>query len=47
MSQDPHRQPEGEDGERVVVRDRRRIDPLTGEVRAPGDESPGRAAKSA
>jgi molecular chaperone GrpE len=43
VSQDPHRQPEGEDGERVVVRDRRRIDPLTGEVRAPGEESPGAA----
>lgn len=27
----------GADGERVVVRDRRRIDPTTGEVRPPGD----------
>jgi molecular chaperone GrpE len=32
----------GADGERVVVRDRRRIDPVTGEARAPvGDEPTG------
>jgi molecular chaperone GrpE len=32
----------GADGERVVVRDRRRVDPVTGEVRSPGDApSPG------
>jgi molecular chaperone GrpE len=30
---------ENGDGERVVVRDRRRIDPVTGEVRAPAEES--------
>lgn len=30
------REPENSNGERVVVRDRRRIDPLTGEVRSPG-----------
>jgi molecular chaperone GrpE len=36
--QDPNRHPE-EDGERVVVRDRRRIDPATGAVRTPGDQS--------
>jgi molecular chaperone GrpE len=29
------------DGERVVVRDRRRIDPVTGEVRAPAEQSAG------
>jgi molecular chaperone GrpE len=35
----------GADGERVVVRDRRRIDPVTGEARAPvGDESTGAGA---
>ena len=38
MIQDPNRHPE-EDGERVVVRDRRRIDPATGAVRTPGDQS--------
>jgi molecular chaperone GrpE len=32
------------DGERVVVRDRRRIDPVTGEVRAPAAEPAGAAA---
>jgi molecular chaperone GrpE len=32
---------ENGDGERVVVRDRRRIDPVTGEVRAPADQSAG------
>ncbi|MCU1670975.1 nucleotide exchange factor GrpE [Pseudonocardia sp.] len=31
---------ENGDGERVVVRDRRRIDPVTGEVRPPSGESP-------
>lgn len=30
------REPENGNGERVVVRDRRRIDPVTGEVRSPG-----------
>ncbi len=35
----------GADGERVVVRDRRRIDPVTGEVRDPvGDEPTGSGA---
>ncbi|MHA6797121.1 nucleotide exchange factor GrpE [Pseudonocardia bannensis] len=28
------------EGERIVVRDRRRIDPVTGEVRTPGGETP-------
>jgi molecular chaperone GrpE len=32
---------ENGDGERVVVRDRRRIDPVTGEVRAPAEPSAG------
>jgi molecular chaperone GrpE len=32
---------ENGDGERVVVRDRRRIDPVTGEVRSPAEESAG------
>jgi molecular chaperone GrpE len=32
---------ENGDGERVVVRDRRRIDPVTGEVRAPAEETAG------
>jgi molecular chaperone GrpE len=32
--------PESEDGERVVVRDRRRVDPETGAVRTPDGESP-------
>jgi molecular chaperone GrpE len=32
---------ENGDGERVVVRDRRRIDPVTGEVRAPAEQSAG------
>ena len=35
MSQDPNRHPEYGDGERVVVRDRRRVDPDTGAVRTP------------
>jgi molecular chaperone GrpE len=34
------------DGERVVVRDRRRIDPVTGEVRAPADEPAGAAPEA-
>ena len=37
--QDPNRHSESEDGERVVVRDRRRIDPETGAVRTPDGES--------
>ena len=37
MNPDPNRHPQNEDGERVVVRDRRRIDPETGAVRAPDD----------
>jgi molecular chaperone GrpE len=42
---------DGAEGERVVVRDRRRIDPVTGEVRPPeaaaadGPAEPGRAAE--
>ena len=40
MIDDPTRHPE-EDGERVVVRDRRRIDPDTGQVRTPdGSDQP-------
>ena len=39
MSQDPQRHSESEDGERVVVRDRRRIDPETGAVRTPDGEA--------
>ena len=43
MIQDPNRHPEssdldGRDGERVVVRDRRRIDPETGAVRTPDSD---------
>ena len=38
MNSDPKRHPENEDGERVVVRDRRRIDPETGAVRTPGSD---------
>jgi len=34
----------GADAERVVVRDRRRIDPVTGQVRAPAGDSPAGAA---
>lgn len=43
---DARRGPDGEhEGERVVVRDRRRIDPQTGEVRTPaGDEPAGAPA---
>ena len=40
MIDDPNRQRESEDGERVVVRDRRRIDPETGAVRTPDGEQP-------
>lgn len=43
MTEHPNRE-EREEPERVVVRDRRRIDPLTGQVRAPaapGAEAPG------
>jgi molecular chaperone GrpE len=40
VSQDPNRHPENGDGERVVVRDRRRVDPDTGEVRTPDGEQP-------
>jgi molecular chaperone GrpE len=47
VTDDPNRLSSSEDGERVVVRDRRRIDPLTGEVRAPGEESPGVAPADA
>jgi len=35
VNSDPKRHPESEDGERVVVRDRRRVDPETGAVRTP------------
>jgi molecular chaperone GrpE len=38
VTEDPHRHHRDEDGERVVVRNRRRIDPTTGEVRAPDSE---------
>jgi molecular chaperone GrpE len=38
---------ENGDGERVVVRDRRRIDPVTGEVRAPAAEPAGAAPEAA
>jgi molecular chaperone GrpE len=36
-----HEAAENGDGERVVVRDRRRIDPVTGEVRGPGPAGAG------
>jgi molecular chaperone GrpE len=42
VTEDPNRQSESEDGERVVVRDRRRIDPETGAVRTPGSDRSGR-----
>lgn len=43
-----HRDAEnGAEGERVVVRDRRRIDPVTGEVRTPGAQAPGAAPADA
>jgi molecular chaperone GrpE len=38
------RNTENGDGERVVVRDRRRIDPVTGEVRTPAGDAPAGAA---
>ena len=38
--QDHNEHTENGDGERVVVRDRRRVDPVTGEVRAPAGEEP-------
>jgi molecular chaperone GrpE len=38
VTQDPDRHHRDEDGERVVVRNRRRIDPTTGEVRVPDSE---------
>jgi molecular chaperone GrpE len=46
VTDDPNRQRESEDGERVVVRDRRRIDPDTGAVRTPdgADAAPAGAA---
>jgi molecular chaperone GrpE len=50
VTDDPKRHPESEDGERVVVRDRRRIDPETGAVRTPDGEastSPAGAAPAA
>jgi molecular chaperone GrpE len=36
----------GAEGERVVVRNRRRIDPVTGEVRVPAEESAGTAPET-
>jgi molecular chaperone GrpE len=47
VNPDPNRQRESEDGERVVVRDRRRIDPETGAVRTPDGEQPSGAAPAA
>ena len=44
MTVDPNRHPENGDGERVVVRDRRRVDPDTGEVRTPDGDRSGRPA---
>lgn len=44
---DRDRNSEDEQQERVVVRDRRRIDPVTGEVRAPAGEAPAGAAPEA
>jgi molecular chaperone GrpE len=46
VTEDPNRQRESEDGERVVVRDRRRVDPDTGAVRTPdgADAAPAGAA---
>jgi len=44
VTEDPNRNSEQEDGERVVVRDRRRIDPETGAVRTPDGEQPSGAA---
>jgi molecular chaperone GrpE len=47
VTESPNRHPEGEDGERVVVRDRRRVDPVTGAVRTPEGEEPAGAAPTA
>jgi molecular chaperone GrpE len=48
VTSDPKRHPESEDGERVVVRDRRRIDPETGAVRTPdGTDQPSGATPTA
>ena len=47
MTQDPDRHSTSEDGERVVVRDRRRIDPETGTVRAPEGDTSGAAPADA
>jgi molecular chaperone GrpE len=51
VTEDPNRRRESEDGERVVVRDRRRIDPETGAVRTPDggevDAQPSGAAPAA
>jgi molecular chaperone GrpE len=49
VSQDPLRRtepgaPQQEDGERVVVRDRRRVDPVTGAVRTPDPEGSDQAS---
>jgi len=38
VNPDPNRHPENGDGERVVVRDRRRVDPDTGAVRTPDSD---------
>jgi molecular chaperone GrpE len=43
---DRNERAENGDGERVVVRDRRRIDPVTGEVRAPAAEAAGASAEA-
>ncbi len=43
---DRNERAENGDGERVVVRDRRRIDPVTGEVRVPADASAGAGAEA-
>lgn len=39
MTDDPNRS-ESQDGERVVIRDRRRVDPATGQVRTPDSDRP-------
>ncbi len=46
MNPDPNRHPENGDGERVVVRDRRRVDPDTGAVRTPGSDRSGHDASA-
>ena len=38
MTDDPNRSENEQDGERVTVRDRRRVDPVTGQVRTPDAE---------